>query len=531
MNTNIFENKTTLIFLPHEDDEINIAGGLLENLKNINCKIKIVYSTNGDFATESKYRIKEAIKSLKVLGVSKENIIFLGYSDQYSDGENHIYMSEKIWKSQKNIYRTNTPNNQDYHYLKHGNHAEFTKDNFLNDIQNAIEDIMPDIIISVDYDSHADHRALSLSVEKALGRILNVKDYKPILLKGFAYPCSYWGYSDFQNINIPSTKFKKEEETYSPYQNPYFDFQKRVRFEVGKRTRKKVLLLNPLYYATLKHKSQFILNKIYSVINNDQVYFKRNTNNLCLKAKIWASSGEAKYLNDFMLFDCSNIMLYSKEQFNKGIFTFNDDDKEKMIKIKLNKIYKLDKLIIYTSIKCPNINEIIINKSKYTIQNNNFNKIEINLKEIMTDSIELKFKNNVEITELELNPEEISENYFKLCVNDNFIYNYYTNKDFTLDYYTNINQDEITLWKKEGKSITRLNSNEIKITSKKDFYILVYDKENHLLDKAKISYLNKKRKVIYSFIKKLNDFTILIGRCYQKIIRECRKINIFRRKF
>ena len=72
-----------MVIVPHEDDELAIAGPMIYEAVKKELNIKVVFSTNGDFyAHEGEIRLKEAIKSLNVLGVKTEDIIFLGYGDQ-----------------------------------------------------------------------------------------------------------------------------------------------------------------------------------------------------------------------------------------------------------------------------------------------------------------------------------------------------------------------------------------------------------------------------------------------------------------
>ena len=93
--------KKAIIFAPHQDDEINIAGGILSSLLANNIEVKVVYSTNGDYCTKASTRISECKKALKVFGISEENIYFMGYSDQTREEDTHLYMTEKnsIWKT------------------------------------------------------------------------------------------------------------------------------------------------------------------------------------------------------------------------------------------------------------------------------------------------------------------------------------------------------------------------------------------------------------------------------------------------
>lgn len=70
----MIENSKILIVVPHQDDEINLCGGLIKTLsdKNLNNVINVVYITNGDYASPVSMRYSEVIRALKVLGVKKK---------------------------------------------------------------------------------------------------------------------------------------------------------------------------------------------------------------------------------------------------------------------------------------------------------------------------------------------------------------------------------------------------------------------------------------------------------------------------
>lgn len=74
-NYEYFRKKKILIFLPHQDDEINTVYGMIGNIKKVDGIVKVVYSTNGDYCVNAKYRIKEAINSLKIVNIKKDDII------------------------------------------------------------------------------------------------------------------------------------------------------------------------------------------------------------------------------------------------------------------------------------------------------------------------------------------------------------------------------------------------------------------------------------------------------------------------
>ena len=54
-----------LVIVPHEDDELAIAGAMIYGAVQQNMRIKVVFVTNGDyFGHEGTIRIKEAGKAL-----------------------------------------------------------------------------------------------------------------------------------------------------------------------------------------------------------------------------------------------------------------------------------------------------------------------------------------------------------------------------------------------------------------------------------------------------------------------------------
>lgn len=409
-NVDFFRNKSVLLFCPHQDDEINEAGGLLLELSKIDCKINVVYSTNGDYTFNSAVRRKEAIKALKILGVKSENVIFMGYPDQNPNENNHFYMSNDDWKILDEIRYTNTIKDDDYHLLKHGIHVPINKNNFINDIMSIVLDLKPDIIICVDYDSHCDHRALSLSFHHAMGMILK-KDfsYRPFVFKCFAYSTSYKSFYDFKNDYLLPTRFKNEEYALYKYSNPYYDWNERISFDVSNSTNKKLLIGNRLFRAITKHISQAFVEKAYSVINSDQVFFNRRTDNLCLYSKITCSSGIEEYLNDFLYFDSSDIMNGDLKNpiLDRGIFKFDDDDTKRCIKIQFDNQVDITNVRFYKSVNYnDNIKNVIVrtenNEKKYELNEKEYICFldDLNFKGIM--NIEFIFEKNIEITEIEI---------------------------------------------------------------------------------------------------------------------------------
>ena len=70
-----------LIIIPHQDDEIHLAGNLIASLKDTR-NIYVAYTTSGDYAYNASVRYKEAIKSLWKLGKIKKVNNMKAYFDQ-----------------------------------------------------------------------------------------------------------------------------------------------------------------------------------------------------------------------------------------------------------------------------------------------------------------------------------------------------------------------------------------------------------------------------------------------------------------
>lgn len=506
MNYDLFKNKKVLLFVPHQDDEINIAYGLLYKIRNIAESIKVVYSTNGNYVVNEKYRLKEGVESLKNIGITKENIIFMGYSDQIPESTSHLYHEKKCWIDNKNNFLTKAIYNDDYHYLKYNEHAIFNKHNFLDDIKSIILDEMPDIIICIDFDSHPDHRALSLSFEKALGIILKENNkYHPKVLKAFAYPTSYKGYDDY-NYNNPSTKFLREENGLKTLQNPYYDWDKRIIFKSPSRATNYLYLNNIYFYGLLKHKSQYILNRINQVINNDLVFFERETNNLLNKAKISVSSGNPDYLNDFMLFDTDNITggINREVVLNEGYTLIDKNDKNKKVTIEFLDEVNINVIKIYVKnaikkIVLKTFDETLNARIKY--ENNIYIASNLNLEKIKKLEIIFDDKKDIEISEIEVLENIDCIKYAYLGIDGNVYNDYYTNGIPKINLITNVDED----------FIVNMNKKSVE---------LIYG--NKIID---IIHLHKKIKFILNVKMIINKITLLIGRIYQKMVKEIRKIG------
>ncbi len=520
MNNSFFEEieegKKTIIFVPHQDDEINISGGLIPILIKKQQIVKVVYSTNGDYCANPKNRYYECFKALKKLGIPSENILFMGYSDQYSSGETHIYLTEgnNVWKSNKRFKETyHALNGKEVSCIYTGNHSKFNKRSFINDIKCIIEHEMPDYLFCIDFDSHADHRALSLSFEIAIGEILKTeKNYRPKVYKSFAYPTSYFGINDFKKINIASTNFKTEKYSYNKMENPYYKFSDRIRIPLLNKSITKFILKNKTFKSLRCHKSQAIVGKCMSIINGDQVFWQRRTDNLLYNAIIKVSSGDKEKLNDFMMFDCQNIMNGNTETpiLLPNAWVPDKKDINPTIDILFNKETEFNTIKFYHSLneKTDNIKiEIAIDDKckKHCILYKNNNTSEIELENTIAKKIVIKIlENECEegFSEIEiLNNKKQNNKFLKLELNGDFAYKYY------------YNNEEFRVYAYDGFESRYLSKEKYNLISES-----VEVKKNRFVLKKKINYL----KIVSTEDERIYDECILIKKsAIDSILNEC----------
>lgn len=348
----IYAEKNVMVLIPHQDDEINLMGGIIEEYVKYSSDLTVVFSTNGDYYGNGDIRLQEAVAALSHLGLSEKDIVFLGYGNEWQNG--HIYNSpEQQIKSSAAGY-TKTYGSEKFPPYRDG--RDYTKENFLNDIKAVILEKRPELIYCVDYDYNKDHRALSLSFEKVLGEILREQsDYKPVVLKGFAYSTAWYAPQDYEDsLNIYSTKNPYDSE-YMQENNIYL-WKNRLQLPVSADSLSRIPEMSRLYHAIAKHRSQNAVDNAKGIINADKVFWERETKSILYDAHISVSSGDATRLNDFMLTDCraieSDLMPFD------GTWMPDATDREKSLSISLPEPMDIKRIKLYDK---PSLDENILN--------------------------------------------------------------------------------------------------------------------------------------------------------------------------
>lgn len=207
LDAGISSGKKIMVLAPHQDDEMLMAGGIIKRAIEVGDEVKVLLATNGDYNGKGsgEGRIVETINALGAIGLNKENIIFLGYADTGGLGGAQTYQDSflyKLYTGKKEEIFTSRWSNQftygntnaklDYHFEKWGEHAAYTRENFLNDLQMAIKEYLPtDIYVPSRYDMHFDHAYLDLFAIEAIQNIqLENSSYNPTLHESIIHSCA-----------------------------------------------------------------------------------------------------------------------------------------------------------------------------------------------------------------------------------------------------------------------------------------------------------------------------------------------------
>ena len=430
--------KKALILVPHQDDEIAVAGVLIKWLVELQVEVYVCYATNGDYEVKAEIRLEEAANALNVLGVPRNRIITLGYPDTSNESEyEHLfyYNGKDVLHAKSGHAETYSAGDfVDYAFLTQKEHHPYHRLNFEFDVKHLMLNLMPDLCVCVDMDHHIDHRMLSLTFDKMMGKILKeCPGYQPTVWKAFAYGTNYSAIADYRTMNLESTKFPNTRLRNNKYRldNPFYDWEKRIRLPNKNAWYRGPIENTPFYRALECHVSQKAIVFAERAINSDQVFWERRSDNIMLHGKIEASSGYALRLNDFMLFDAETIHVVEELKLS-GLWIPHKSDKEKKLILQLDKPYKLDYIAIWgigkeLEIKVEYAGKVILKKVDLL-----YGEWQLPFEDpIEIDNVQLSFKYDEKhefgIGEIEVfEKKDVITKYLKLLVDGNMHDTYYT---------------------------------------------------------------------------------------------------------
>ncbi len=293
------KGRNVLILVPHEDDEVNLAFGVVETFARAGSDVTIAFLTNGDAQGNPQARVGEAVRADAMLGVPATNLVFLGYGDHIADPPFYRGAPGAVRAGDAGRTRTfGVGGFTDYHTQRFGAPADYTLANLRQDLRQLLLDLRPDVIFVSDTDDHVDHVSLSMVFDSVLGKLLRQQqDYRPLVFKGFAYDYAWHGNEDFYRIPLPSAAHPWMPASY----NGCYRWEERVRFVMPGEYLSYTLRGSKLYSLLRCYDSQKAYLKEGRLLNGDKVFWERRTDNLALIANVTASSGDAALLHDFIL--------------------------------------------------------------------------------------------------------------------------------------------------------------------------------------------------------------------------------------
>ncbi|MFX0064296.1 MAG: PIG-L deacetylase family protein [Candidatus Hermodarchaeota archaeon] len=258
-----------LILAPHPDDEVLGCGGVILQAIKKGLPLKIVFFTYGDSNEWSflKYRkrlivtpkqirgmglvrYKEALEAVKILGLSSNHVIFLGYPDFSTL---NIWYSR--WRKQLPLLSTLTKVREVPYENAFRPGALYKGEEILKDLKTILSDFRPTkIFLSHRNDLNTDHQAMYLFTRIVLW------DLKP-KLKAQRYPYL---------IHFDKWPYPR---AYQPLEflNPPKSLEKKMNWITLPLTDEEVKMK---YEALKAHKTQFATNKKYldSFIKKNELF-------------------------------------------------------------------------------------------------------------------------------------------------------------------------------------------------------------------------------------------------------------------
>ena len=195
-----------LILAPHPDDEVIGCAGIIQEAIASGARVKIVYLTNGEhnqfvfivykkrvifrqkeFISLGEVRRQESIEAMKLLGIGKDDLIFLGYPDF---GTFSIFA--RYWDTDKPFYSLMTRISKVPYKSSISFGSPYVGESIIADLKRVILDYQPQkIFVSHPADVNVDHKSFYLFLQIALadlrGKIQQPQVY-PYLIHHVGWP-------------------------------------------------------------------------------------------------------------------------------------------------------------------------------------------------------------------------------------------------------------------------------------------------------------------------------------------------------
>ena len=332
-----FNGDTVMVIVPHEDDEINVAGATIYGAIKEGLHVFLVYVTNGDFQYKADIRYKEVTRMASIMNLPMENIHFLGFPD--NSGKELLATRDRVFINHAGFSETHGSYGIiDYPTQYMGGPLEYTYNNLVLAIKDIIGRFKPSTIIAIDEDVHVDHQLTSIAVEESICKVVKENsNYTPKVLKSFAYDTDFESINDYYAMHLQSTVQNRAwiVADFLSTNNPMLLWEDRIRIPVHPDCRSLSLVGNPMFRALGAHMSQSSYKHGPKLINGDQIFWQRRTDNLVLHATVTATSGNISKINDFLRYDSYDV---TKKIANPEDYTWipDDTDQESTVTIRFD---------------------------------------------------------------------------------------------------------------------------------------------------------------------------------------------------
>lgn len=332
-----FNGDTVMVIVPHEDDEINVAGATIYGAIKEGLHVFLVYVTNGDFQYKADIRYKEVTRMASIMNLPMENIHFLGFPD--NSGKELLATRDRVFINHAGFSETHGSYGIiDYPTKYMGGPLSYTYNNLVLAITDIIGRFKPSTIIAIDEDVHVDHQLTSIAVEESICKVVKENsNYTPKVLKSFAYDTDFESINDYYAMHLQSTVQNRAwiVADFLSTNNPMLLWEDRIRIPVPPDCRSLSLVGNPMFRALGAHMSQSSYKHGPKLINGDQIFWQRRTDNLVLHATVTATSGNISKINDFLRYDSYDV---TKKIANPEDYTWipDDTDQESTVTIRFD---------------------------------------------------------------------------------------------------------------------------------------------------------------------------------------------------
>ncbi|MEW6430947.1 MAG: PIG-L family deacetylase [Myxococcota bacterium] len=196
------ETVDLVVIAPHPDDEVLMAGGVLEQAVKAGRRAAVIVLTNGDLGCfddrDGALRQAETVSALAALGLDEDAVHFLGYPDGHLARLGATPLREVDWRApdgtcatRRTTLATRGAGHLDEHTRRTGRPAPFTAPALTGDLAALLERLAPrDVYLPHGLDEHPDHAATYLFFRRALARLVRgpVTVHRAVVHAGPCWP-------------------------------------------------------------------------------------------------------------------------------------------------------------------------------------------------------------------------------------------------------------------------------------------------------------------------------------------------------